>query len=72
MTLLIQFFESCNSSEGHLPAQNERKFEHLVNGYLYIPFLDFFCAENRLLLSRMLRRAILNLRHLIETDGQCC
>jgi len=28
--------------EGHLPAENEHKFEHLINGYLYIQFLDFF------------------------------
>lgn len=41
MTLLIQFYESCNLFEGHLPAEKEHKFEHLKNAYLYIPFLDF-------------------------------
>lgn len=41
MTLLIQFHESCHSFEGHLPAENEHKFQHLIDGYLYIPFLDF-------------------------------
>lgn len=56
MTLLIQFHESCDSFEGHLPAEKE---EHLVNGCLYIPFLDFL-QKTRLLFSHMLRRAILS------------
>lgn len=42
MTLLIQFCESCNSFGGHFPAENKCKFEHSINGYLRIPFLDFF------------------------------
>lgn len=53
MTLLIQFHESCNSLEGHLPAEKEHKFEQLVNGCLYIPFLDFL-QKTRLLFSHML------------------
>lgn len=59
MTLLIQFHESCNSFEGRLPAGKENKFEHLENGCLYIPFLDFL-QKTRLPFSHILRRAILN------------
>lgn len=58
MTLLIQFHESCDSFEGHLPAEKQNKFEHLVNRCLYIPFLDLL-QKTRLLFSHMLRRAIL-------------
>lgn len=70
MTLLIQFHESCNSFEGHLPAEKEDKFKHLENGCLYIPFLDFL-QKTRLLFSHMLRRAMLN-KTLISADGWSC
>lgn len=52
MTLLIQFHDSYNSFEGHLPAENGHKLEPLINGYLYIPLLDFLQKIEYFFLTR--------------------